>query len=168
MSKNPYAITFGRIPNQYISRDILIDTIIETLVSDIVEEQAFKLTGVRGAGKTVTLTAIEKKLRENGDWIIIDLRPDSNILNDLIAGLYSAVPFLTDFVDKSLNLSVFGITAGISSESPITSSDVALTKLLEKTKKKGKRVLIAIDEARKTRSLLRFSFQQDLLYKLYI
>ena len=63
MSKNPYAITFGRIPNQYISRDILIDTIIETLVSDIVEEQAFKLTGVRGAGKTVTLTAIEKKLR---------------------------------------------------------------------------------------------------------
>ena len=165
MSKNPYAITFGRIPNQYISRDILIDTIIETLVSDIVEEQAFKITGVRGAGKTVTLTAIERKLRENGDWIIIDLRPDSDILSDLIAGLYSAVPFLTEFVDRSLNLSAFGISAGISSKAPITSSDVALTKLLEKTKKRGKRVLIAIDEARKTQSMVNFIQEFQILIR---
>ena len=56
--RNPYAISFGRIPNQYIRRSLLIDDIIDTLNSDIVQEQAFKLTGVRGCGKTVTLTAI--------------------------------------------------------------------------------------------------------------
>ena len=58
--RNPYVISFGRIPTQYISRSLLIDNIIETLESDVVEEQAFKLTGIRGTGKTVTLTAIEK------------------------------------------------------------------------------------------------------------
>ena len=60
--RNPYAISFGRVPNQYISRNLLIDDIVDTLESDIVEEQAFKITGIRGTGKTVTLTAIEKRL----------------------------------------------------------------------------------------------------------
>ena len=66
--RNPYAISFGRIPTQYISRTIVIDSIIDSLESDIIEEQAFKLTGVRGTGKTVTLTAIEKEMRQNEDW----------------------------------------------------------------------------------------------------
>ncbi len=62
--RNPYAISFGRVPTQYISRNLLIDDIVDTLNSDIVEEQAFKLTGIRGTGKTVTLTAIEKQIKE--------------------------------------------------------------------------------------------------------
>ncbi len=45
--RNPYVISFGRIPTQYISRTILIDTIIESLESDVIDEQAYKLTGVR-------------------------------------------------------------------------------------------------------------------------
>lgn len=49
--RNPYVISFGKIPTQYISRGILIDTIGESLESDIIEEQAYKLTGVKGTGK---------------------------------------------------------------------------------------------------------------------
>ena len=45
--RNPYVIGFGRISTQYISRTILIDTIIESLESDVIDEQAYKLTGVR-------------------------------------------------------------------------------------------------------------------------
>ena len=32
--RNPYVISFGRIPTQYINRALLIDNIIETLESD--------------------------------------------------------------------------------------------------------------------------------------
>ena len=49
--RNPYYISFGRIPIQYISRSIVIDSVMEMLLSDQVEEQAFKLTGIRGMGK---------------------------------------------------------------------------------------------------------------------
>ena len=31
--RNPYAISFGRIPRQFISRDLLIGEIIDTLYS---------------------------------------------------------------------------------------------------------------------------------------
>ena len=51
----------------------MIEDIIDILNSEPVEEQAFKLTGIRGTGKTVTLTAIERELKEDDKWIIVDL-----------------------------------------------------------------------------------------------
>ena len=47
--------------NQYIRRDLVINEILDSLNSDNPQENAFKLTGIRGAGKTVTLTAIDRR-----------------------------------------------------------------------------------------------------------
>ncbi|MBR1523526.1 MAG: AAA family ATPase [Lachnospiraceae bacterium] len=163
--KNPYAISFGRIPNQYISRDVLIDDITEELNSDIVTEQAFKLTGIRGTGKTVTLTALEKELKNDDRWIIVNLRSNSEITNDLLANLYSDVPFLTKFVDASLNLSAFGIGLNLTNRSPVASIDSALKQILSEIKKRGKRVLIAIDEARKTDAMVDFIQEFQILIR---
>ena len=99
--RNPYVISFGRIPTQYISRSLIIDNIIESLESDIIEEQAYKLTGVRGTGKTVTLTAIEKEMRQNEDWIVVGVKSNGNIIEDIIANLYSSIPFLPSFIDAN-------------------------------------------------------------------
>ena len=163
--KNPYAISFGRIPNQYISRDILIEDVLDELNSDIVDEQAFKITGVRGTGKTVTLTAIEKKLREEKNWIVIDLKSNSDVLNDLIANLYSEVPFLATYVDANLNLSAFGIGVNISDKKPTISSDVAIKKILREVKKRKKRVLVVIDEVRKTDAIIDFIQEFQILIR---
>ena len=154
--RNPYYISFGRIPTQYISRSVIIDSIMETLLSDRIEEQAFKLTGIRGMGKTVTLTAIENQLREEEDWIIVDLKSNSNITEDLVAELYSKVSFIAEFVNKELNLSKFGIGLSISQQSPVASISHALREILKVIKKEKKRVLIAIDEARRTPSMIDF------------
>ncbi|SDA62111.1 hypothetical protein SAMN02910275_01658 [Butyrivibrio sp. INlla18] len=171
-TRNPYAISFGRIPNQYISRSLLIDDIIDTLNSDIVEEQAFKITGIRGTGKTVTLTTIEKQLREDNNWIVVNLKPDSDIVNDLVANLYTNIPFITNFVDANLNLSAFGIGVNLSKKSPAASLDVALDKLMSEVARKKKRVLIVIDEARKTDSLIDFIQEFQILirkdYPIYL
>ena len=163
--RNPYAISFGRIPRQYISRDILIEEIIDTLNSDSVEEQAFKLTGIRGTGKTVTLSAIERELRNDDKWILIGLRPNSDLLNDFAAQLYSEVPFLTKFIDTELNLSAFGIGLNISKKSPVASIDVALRQIMKQIKKQGKRVLITIDEVQKTTALIDFIQEFQILLR---
>lgn len=78
MKRSPYSISFGRIPTQYISRSIMIDDIIDILNAEPVVEQAFKLTGIRGAGKTVTLTAIEKELKDDDKWIVVDVKSNTN------------------------------------------------------------------------------------------
>jgi len=164
-TRNPYFISFGRIPTQYISRALIVDSIVETLESDIIEEQAFKLTGIRGMGKTVTLTAIEKKIKENDNWIVIDLKTTESITQDLLAELYSKVPFVTEFVDKEMNLSKFGIGISVSKKSPVASIDYALKELLKIIKKKNKRVLIAIDEVRRTDSLVDFIQEFQILIR---
>ncbi len=163
--RNPYVISFGRIPTQYISRTIMIDSIVETLDSDIVDEQAFKLTGIRGTGKTVTLTAIEKTILKDSQWIVVRLKSGSNLTEDLVAQLYSAVPLITSFVDAELNLSKFGIGLNLKKKSPVASLDFALEKILEHLKKKGKKVLITIDEARRTDALVDFIQEFQILIR---
>ena len=46
-ASNPYTIGFGRIPSHYISRDILIEDIIDNISGDGIQGQAYKLTGKR-------------------------------------------------------------------------------------------------------------------------
>lgn len=163
--RNPYVISFGRIPTQYISRRVLISDIIDALESDIIEEQAYKLTGVRGTGKTVTLTEIEKTIRENDNWIVVGVKSNGNIIEDIIANLYSSVPFLTSFVDENLNLTKFGIGLNLSNKSPVASLDYALKTILREVDRKGMRVLITIDEARKTKHMVDFIQEFQILIR---
>lgn len=165
MERNPYAISFGRIPEQFIARSLIIDSIVETLYSDVPTDMAIKLTGVRGSGKTVTLTAIEQQMRKDKDWIVVGLRSETNILEDLIANLYSAVPFVTEFVDSNLNLSKWGIGLSLSSKSPVASLDFALKTILKTIDKRGKRVLITIDEVRKNPHMIDFIQEYQLLIR---
>lgn len=163
--RNPYVISFGRIPNQYISRTMLIDNIIDSLESDVIEEQAYKLTGVKGTGKTVTLTEIEKIIRQNKNWIVVGVKSNGNIIEDIIANLYSSVPFLTSFIDTNLNLTKFGIGISLSQKSPVASLDYALKAILTEIDRRKMRVLITIDEARKTAHMVDFIQEFQILIR---
>ncbi|MBQ8085962.1 MAG: ATP-binding protein [Lachnospiraceae bacterium] len=163
--RNPYTLNFGRIPNEYIGRDIIINEIVDTVNSEMVDSQAFKLVGIRGTGKTVTLTAIERELESDKRWIIVNLRYNADIIRDLISNLYSEIPFITKFVDANLNLSAFGIGLEISQKSPVSSMDVALKLLMEEIRRKKMRVLVTIDEVQKTEALIDFVQEFQILIR---
>ncbi|MDO4960429.1 MAG: ATP-binding protein [Eubacteriales bacterium] len=165
MNQNPYAISFGRIPEQYINRDSIIDDIIQTLNNKIIQEQAFKLTGIRGTGKTVTLTAIERRIREDTDWIVVGLKSTGNITEDLVASLYHSVPFIRQFIDRQLNISILGFDVSLTQKAPDASMDYALKSILQEIKKQNKRVLVTIDEAHKTASLIDFIQEFQILIR---
>ena len=153
---NPYSISFGRIPARFISRDVTVVDILDALNADEPTEMAFKLTGIRGAGKTVTLSEIERELREDDNWIVVDLKSGGEITNDLVSELYSREDFITKYVDAKLNLSAFGIGLKVSKKSPVSSIDVALRNLIEEIAKKKKKILVVIDELRKTDAIVDF------------
>ncbi|MBO4375100.1 MAG: ATP-binding protein [Lachnospiraceae bacterium] len=164
-TSNPYSVGFGRIPSHYISRDLIIDDIVENLNSDTVQGQAYKITGVRGTGKTVTLSALEKKINEYDTWIVAGVRPDGDITEDLIGTIYNEVPLLSSFFSKELNLSKFGIGVNIKNVNPVSSPDAALKKILTELKKKGKRLLVTIDEVKNTVPMRRFVQEFQLLIR---
>lgn len=161
MERNPFAINFGMVPKQYISRDILIDEITDELKSEFVQNPCFMLTGTRGSGKTVTMTAIEKKLGESEDWLIIRLNPERNMLESLVAKLYDSREYLTKFIDASVNLSKFGIGLNVSTKSPVADIESALEIILKEVRKREKRLLVTVDEVSNTSYMREFasSFQ---------
>ena len=64
--KNPFTLSFGKSPNEIISRYDYANEIISNFVSDNPVSHAYLIEGVRGCGKTVLMTSIEKELaKEN-------------------------------------------------------------------------------------------------------
>ena len=157
IKRNPFIIGFGKVPSQYISRDILIDEITQELFSDEPQTQCFMLTGARGTGKTVTMTAIEKAVGDHKDWIIIRLNPTRNMLDSLVAKLYDSKEFITKFIDKSLNLSKFGIGINLDAKSPVADIESALEIILKEIKKQNKHLLVTIDEVANTQYMREFA-----------
>ena len=65
MKKNPYTLLFGKEPSQMISRTVEITSVLESFQNAENPQQVYILTGVRGSGKTVMMTEISRKLKEN-------------------------------------------------------------------------------------------------------
>ena len=97
----------------------------------------YMLTGVRGTGKTVTLTEIEKEIAKEDNWIIIRLNSSRDMLSSLVAKLYDSHEFICKFVDANINLSKFGIGVSISSKSPVSDIESALEIILKEIKNKN-------------------------------
>jgi len=163
--KNPFTINFGKVPSQYIDRQILIDEIVEELQAEDIQNQCFMLSGTRGSGKTVTMTAIENRLSEDDDWIIIRLNPTRDMIGGLVAKLYDSKRFLTRFIDASINLSKFGIGLNIASKSPVADIESALEIILGEISKKNKRLLVTIDEVSNSQYMREFASSLQIMIR---
>ena len=72
MSTNPFTLSFGKKPLQYISRLTETNQILESFCAEIPSNQIYMITGVRGSGKTVMMTNIASELRKREDWIVVE------------------------------------------------------------------------------------------------
>lgn len=144
--KNPYSLIFGKEPQEMIPRIAQTDEVIQSFMGDPPSQQICMITGVRGCGKTVQMTMISRYFSAQPEWIVAEVNPDGDILKSLAAKLASQQTLAKLFQNAKLNLSFFGIGLEVSSSVPITDLETALTKMLTVLKKKGKKLLIAIDE----------------------
>ena len=66
---NPFTLSFGKSPNEIISRYELVNDIIDTFQSENPISNAYLIEGLRGTGKTVLMTTIEKELEKEKNTI---------------------------------------------------------------------------------------------------
>ncbi|MBQ9042284.1 MAG: ATP-binding protein [Eggerthellaceae bacterium] len=161
---NPFSLTFGKEPVNAISRDKQMNEIVEGFVSDNPEFHACMITGVRGSGKTVMLTEVSAEIGGNKDWIVAELSPERDMLLALAAELSNRKELLQVFRDAKINLSFLGLGLEIDSEPPITDVVVALDRMLGRLTDKGKKVLVAVDEAVPNAHVREFASQ----FQIYI
>ena len=156
MERNPFVLNFGKVPSQYISRELIIDEIVQEMIDPDAQNNCFMLTGTRGSGKTVTMTAIEREVSESEDWIVIRLNAERKMLESLVGKLYDSREFITKFVDANLNLSKFGIGLNIEAKSPVADIESALEIMLKEIQKKEKKLLVTVDEVSNTVTMREF------------
>lgn len=143
---NPFTLSFGKKPLQYVSRISQTQEIIESFCSSEPSNQIYMLTGVRGSGKTVMMTGIANELREMQEWVVVELNPTRDLLQSLAAKLYSLPEMHAHFLQAKLDFSFLGLGVSLENATPITDIESAIELMLAELQKRGKRLLITIDE----------------------
>lgn len=143
---NPFTLSFGKKPLQYVSRISQTQKIIEQFNATEPSNQIYMLTGVRGAGKTVMMTGIANELRAQNEWVVVELNPTRDLLQSLAAKLYSLPEMHTHFLQTKIDFSVLGLDVAIENATPITDIENAIELMLGELRKRKKRLLISIDE----------------------
>ena len=144
---NPFTISFGRQPAQFISRPVETNEIIENFEQEPPSSQVYMLTGVRGSGKTVLMTDIAKELAKRENWLVVELSTERDMLTSLAAKLCSRPELFALFVEAKLNFSLLGIGSEVKNAAPISDIETALSRMLGVIRSAGKKLLVTVDEA---------------------
>ena len=162
---NPFTLTFGKQPEEYIARYESSETVVSTFEASHPISQTYLIEGIRGSGKTVLMTAISKELESRGDWLVVDLNATQALLPDLAARLTDVCGKRTDILKSGFNVSFAGFGVGISGrDTPQLPASVIET-LLGSLKKKRKKLLVTIDEVTHSKDMRNFASEFQLLVR---
>lgn len=143
---NPFTLSFGKKPLQYISRIAQTNKIIENFEAETPSSQIFMITGVRGSGKTVMMSNIAGQMRADEKWIVVELNPARDLLQSLAAKLYGIPEIHARFLKARFDFSALGLGVSVEDAAPITDIENAIELMLEQIRQEGKRLLVTIDE----------------------
>ena len=162
MNKNPFTLTFGVKPENYILRLSQSDKIISSFEQNT--NNVIMITGVRGTGKTALLTYISEHFNSLKDWLVIELISEADMLDQLASKLYDSGLFHKIFDGKTFGFSFHGLSFSIKGDKPVTNVVSLIEILLEKIQKK-KKVLICVDEATNNSFMKPFVQTIQLLFR---
>lgn len=163
--QNPFTTTFNKMPDlTYVATESPTE-IIENFSFDNPSESVYKITGVRGSRKTVILAKVEEVMRSSEyvkkGWLVFDLNPVRDMLGQVAAMLQKEGLGNSSHKNKSINISASvlgtGSGVGITSEKDFFDIGVEIDEMLEKAQKKGKKILIGIDEVSKSQEMVKFA-----------
>ena len=162
---NPFTLTFGAVPELFISRPTLTNRIIEDFSSIVPTSRTYMITGVRGSGKTVMLTEIARALRGREDWIAVELNPEDDLMTSLAAKLYNLEKIKPLFLKSKIDVSFAGVGASFENVNPGITSEVAVEKMLAVLAKHDSKLLITIDEAVNNEYVRRFAHSYQIFIR---
>ena len=143
--ENPFSLTFGQIPTEMISRDNQLNQIIDIFEMERPTNHVFMIAGIRGSGKTVSLSDVSDHFAKKDDWAVINLNPDSDMIKDSVSEINRISGTGKIDISANINIPVAGsVTIRNAQTELIESSKLKI--MLDQIANKHKRVLFVIDE----------------------
>lgn len=167
-SKNPFMLSFGRIPVEYITREGQKTRIIETFTVPPITDQIFIITGLRGSGKTVLLSTIMQELTKYKDWIIIPLNPSNDMVQSFYSELYYKLKTHHIKIAADFSIPSTGVHIAMQPDQPERTIRSRIEQLLEQADRKKLHILVTVDEVSKNESMRQFAqlFQSMIMRSL--
>ena len=162
---NPFTLIFGKEPKSLISNSGQFDSIKDSFLSDSPTTTVELITGVRGSGKTVMLTRLSKYFSALKDWIVVELNPETDMLEYLASSVYEQANMKFRFLKKEFSFSFQGLSISLSGEKPVSNVVTLLEQMFEVIKKKGKKVLICIDDISNNQNVKTFVQQYQIFIR---
>ena len=166
-TQNPFTTTFSKAPEYTYIDTEKTDEILENFRYNRPSESVYKITGVRGSGKTVLLAKIEEELRSDEfrkqGWIVLDIKPTRDMLGQMVSMLLSEGFGKTKVKSRNINasLSILGTGGGIGFSSEKDDAffriGVEVEKMLQDVQKKNGKIFIGIDEVSKSEEMVKFA-----------
>lgn len=147
--KNPFIITFGKKPIEYIHRPFQADEILDMFTGNPITNQIYIIRGPRGTGKTVLLSDLANQLERDAGWVVIRCAPTSDILKTVAEGLERALQKHRISVDANLEVPVVG-GVHIQQKQNSPSDRFRIEDDLRILKKHDRKLLITVDEITNT------------------
>lgn len=155
--KNPFSLSFGRKPFEYIDRYSDEQKIYDTFTELPVTDQVYVIMGVRGAGKTVAMAELTDRIGALEDWIVLKISPMDDIPDALFKMLYQNKKVHKICLDAKIDFSFMGLSVSVEKNDPGYNLNDMINQILEQLQKKGIKVLVAIDEVTNTPQMQRFA-----------
>ncbi len=161
---NPFTLTFGRLPDNFIDRYENSNTVIDTFKHTSLS-QTYLIEGVRGSGKTVLMTYIAKQLDQSDEWVVVNLNPALDLLGELATRLNDACETIPNFFSQGFNLSFAGFGVGVNGNENLRDHTSIIKSILSALKTKKKKVLITIDEVLHDQNMRVFASQFQIFLR---
>lgn len=164
--QNPFTTTFSKAPEYTYIHTEKTEEILENFIYDKPSESVYKITGVKGSGKTVILAKIEEKLRNNSqyaDWLVMDINPNRDILGQIAARLvkdgFGGTARKTTGVNVTATVLGTGGELGYTAEKNDDFFDIGveIESMIQLVQRKKKKILIGIDEVSKSEEMVKFA-----------
>ena len=159
--KNPFTHTPGMVGDSNIVTK-KEEIIYNNFLYDVPSESVYKITGIRGSGKTVIFGNVirhykTEAMKKEG-WLSYDLSSARNLIRTLLSymSLEDEVKPLVMKDKSSLTVSVPFVSAGMEMKDNDIDEEVRLEQLLSVLIRSGKKILIGIDDIAKTKPVTEF------------
>ncbi len=165
---DPFTRTPGIAGKAYIDNGVA-DEIITNFCSEASYKYVYKITGLRGSGKSVEYSKIIRSLKEREDWLVYPLSSSGDAITTLISKL-SMEKFVNSNSEQttvSSTTSIGGnavvingsesinISKTVSSNDHYYSQEATLTKMISLASQNNYKVLIGVDDIAKTNDMIK-------------
>ena len=143
---DPFTRTPGIAGKAYIDNGIA-DEIVANFCDEDSSKYVYKITGLRGSGKSVEYSKVIRTLKETDGWLVYPLSASGEAVDTLISKIS-----MEDFVVKG-NESV-NVQKTVKDNEKLYTEEAVLTKMVSIANKKGYKVLVGIDDIAKTKPVV--------------